>query len=272
MDYRKYLLALMNHIKGAQTKSYSYIQFTKDLGLGDCNTMFLIIHKGRPLSDKNARKVADHIGLKNEFKKYFLNLVTFQMGKKDEERQKAFQKLSLIKAKSVSKEIDKKSLEFFTQWYHSAIYEILSITDIPQDEKWISSHLSPTVSPKKVSESLELMVEIGMVLKDPQTKRFVPSDSAITTGREVYGMVFTAYHKQMIGLAEEALSKVPAHERDFNSVTVSIREDKLNELKNLSEEFVKKMLELSENGESNNRVYQINVQAFPLTKALRKER
>lgn len=65
LDCRGYLSEVYQALK-----SYSYVTFTKEMGLGNCNAMLLINSKRRPVTLNNAKKVVA-IGLRFGGRNYF---------------------------------------------------------------------------------------------------------------------------------------------------------------------------------------------------------
>lgn len=269
-DYRLYLSELYKLVKADQ-KSYSYIKFTSQLGLGNCNALYLIIHKNRPLTVKAAKKIAQHLGLKDKEKKYFLKLVEYQGITDPGQRRKVFSEMLAIKSSCLSKQLTKQNLEFFSQWYHSAIYELLGFPHSSHDPKWIGKQLKPHVPPGKVAESLKLLENLGLIQYDDALGRLNPTEEVISTGAEIRGIVFKTYHNQMIELGQRALSMERGSNRDISAVTISVSQDKMNEIKKLTGQFRKDLLALAEQQDCDKeQILQVNIQVFPLTEAQKK--
>ena len=154
-----YLLAIYKQLKDKIKPSYSWVKFTQDLGLGKGNVAYLIAHGKSKLTGKSAQKVAESLQLFSTERKYFLNLVEIENEKDLTKKEKKLKELISIKSRSLPQTINKKHLNFFAEWYHGAILEILRWEDSSDDIKWLSTALRPNISPTKVSESLKLLKE-----------------------------------------------------------------------------------------------------------------
>ena len=270
-DYRSYLKKVYLLVKGS-LESYSYIKFTEQLGLGHCNALYLIINKGRPLTLKAAKKMAPRLGLSGKEKKYFLKLVEYQGSKDSGLRQKVFGEMLAIKSGILSTHLSKERLEFFSEWYHGAIYELLAFPEVEDDAKWLGKQLKPNISPKKIEESLSLLESLGLVAYNDELGRLYPTGEHISTGAEIRGIVFKTYHNQMMELGQRALSSEAGARRDMSSVTIGVSVDKMSEIKALTAKFRKELLALADAPDNNKeQILQVNIQVFPLTEVQKKK-
>ena len=74
-------------------------------------------------------KIIGQIGLSGSAKKYFECLVEYQNSRDSSKREALFQTLISIKSKSLSSYEAKAQLDFFSEWYHTAIYEMIHSKD-----------------------------------------------------------------------------------------------------------------------------------------------
>jgi uncharacterized protein (TIGR02147 family) len=73
------------------------------------------------------------------------------------------------------------------------------------------------------------------------------------------------YHRAMIAQALRALDEVPRDERDISSVTLSVGERALSQLKQRISAFRAEILQMADAYGPAERVIQLNVQLFPLS-------
>ena len=165
LDYHSYFKDIYAKLK-SEIRGYTYVIFTSDLGLGECNTMLLIIQGKRPLTNKVAKTIASSMNLKGVERRYLLRLAEMESLSDEKDRDKAFASLLELKSELVRDEGDKSKLEFFMNWYNVAIFELMSYEDAKDDPNWISKALMPTVSATKVKKSLELLQDLGYLAYD----------------------------------------------------------------------------------------------------------
>lgn len=269
-DYRSFLKSIYKLLKRSES-SYSYTKLTQDLGLGQSNVMHHYITGSRPLTLKVARVIASSIGLTGPQRKYFLAQVEYQSSKKESERQDKFQKMLAAKASSLGKDMDKQSLQFFSAWYHIAIFELLRLKGAKDSPAWIAKHLKPNIGTQKVSDSLKLLEKLNLIAFDSDCQRLRPVTDQISTGSEIRGVIFRSLHHEMIQLADLSLSSDKPATRDITGVTISMPKNAWPEVKELTAQFRKQLLALSKQQDTCDQVVQINIQAFSLSKIIKDE-
>lgn len=265
LDYKVYLESLYLAMKTAKGR-YSYGKFAEDLGFTASNLLHQIVRGHRPLTLKTAQKIVDALGLKGVEKKYFLGLVQYNNATSVNERESSFHKLVDMKNQVLPTVEDKAWLEFFSEWYHPVVRELVGLPNFNSDPEWISDQIMPRIRPEQAKKSLELLTNLGLVVFDAATKRYTQTQKRIATGQRVRGIGFTRYHQHMIDMGKESLTRVAGSDRDISAITVSVDEATYQKMKALAHEFQMKMLDIAEGVENPDRIYQMNIQLFPFTK------
>ena len=265
LDYRTFLDDIYM-LRKQKLGRYSYAQLAEDLGFSHSNVIYLIIKGKRSISEKSAKTIVATLKLTSLQKNYFMNLVRYQNTRKSEERDELFRKLILLKSSSLATTMLRDQLAFFSEWYHSALFEAIEIKGFKPDPKWIEEHLKVKVSRDKISASLQLLENLGLTKFDEKTERYNRTRNRITTADEVTDFAIATYHQRMIDLGKESIFQVDEGERDIGSVTIAIPSHLLPKLKKEMNEFQEKVLALAEQSRDPKSVYQLNLQLFPLIK------
>ena len=63
----------------------------------------------------------------------------------------------------------------------------------------------------------------------------------------------------------EALERFPASQRDISTVSIAVAQDDLEEIKQVTSEYRRTVLQIASASEKPDRVYQLNVQLFPMS-------
>ena len=71
----------------------------------------------------------------------------------------------------------------------------------------------------------------------------------------------------MLAKAAEAIDRVPPTERDISAITVSVSPERAKEIKTLIQRTRKEILAIADQDKDPERVMQICIQLFPLTRA-----
>lgn len=265
LDSGSYLQSLYLEVK-AKKGSYSYLHFASDLGFAPTNLIHQIIKGHRPLTIKTAEKISEALRLGAHEKKYFLTLVAYERETEHVRKEQVFQELISLKNRTLTDEIDRKWLEFFGEWYHSVIWEMIAMKDAASTAEDFAQTIVPKIRVDEAKRSLELLEKLGLINFDKKARRYTQTTRRLSTGHQVRGIGFTRYHQIMLDMAKESLVRFSAQERDISAMTVSVDEATFEKLKTLIHEFQQKVLDIADSSPAPDRVCQVNVQIFPFSK------
>ena len=265
LSHRDYLKALYDAVK-AEAEAYSYLKYAEDLGFSATNVVRLVIAGQRPLTSKAAEKIAKALDLHGSDRRYWTTLVKYANARLPAERDNLFRLLMSYKTKSQPAELDPVQAEYFSEWYHPVIREMTALADFDGDPEHIKARLTFPLRLEQIKRSLELLEQLGVILKDPATGRYARTATRIATDSEVDSMAVVRYHQKMIEIGRESITVVPEEARDIRAVTVSLPKAALPLLKGKIEEWVAQIAAMEHDDTPGDQVIQVNVQMFPFTK------
>jgi uncharacterized protein (TIGR02147 family) len=266
LDYRAYLRAYYVAAK-SRPAGFSFRTFSKRAGLKSPNFFKLVIDGSRNLGKVTVPRFADALDLTGEAREFFADLVAFDQAADSAEKNRIFERLAASRRFRTARRIEGMLHEYLSHWYHPAIRELVARVDFRDDPSWIAGLLRPAITPKQASHSLELLLELGLVAKNPETHRFELRDPTLTTEHEVAALASVNFHKQMLERARESIDSVPSALRDLAALTVCVSPKLATEVKRRIHQFRETMTELCDTETDGKIVYQLNVQWFPLTRA-----
>jgi uncharacterized protein (TIGR02147 family) len=261
-DFLRTLLAAAEEVLGR----YSYQQFSNDLGFTAGNVAYVVIHGYRKLSAEQAETIIGTLGITGPERRYLIRLREYTDCRVEAERLELFQGLVEIKDQVLEEPRDRLMLRFFGEWHHAAIFELMDLDEFRSDPEWIASCFYKRLTAEQATKSLGLLSELGLIAYDEAAGRHVKRQRTLTTGPEVQGLAAAGYHLQMIQLGQEALSQIPAEEREIGAMTLSVSEAVLGRLKEDLRLLRRYAVFLSEQCEAPERLVQLNFQLFPITK------
>jgi uncharacterized protein (TIGR02147 family) len=88
----------------------------------------------------------------------------------------------------------------------------------------------------------------------------------LSTGDQVKSVEVANFQLQTIDLAKSAISDIPSNQRDISTLTLSISEEGFKKITGILRTTRKEILKVAQNDSNEDRVYQMNIQLFPLTK------
>jgi uncharacterized protein (TIGR02147 family) len=262
-----YLKAVYLYIK-KHSPRYSYRKFADELGYGPSNYMHLICTGQRKLTLKAAKELSTALSLRGDDRRYFELLVTHECTTSPNRKEEIFSELIDIKHKTLPSVVERDMLEYLSEWYYPVVRELANYSEFKADPEWIAGKVIPPISMKQASEALDLLLRIGFLVPVENSNKLVPKDVHITTGSLVRSMSVTRYHQVMIELARTALTSVKSQARDFQAITLPVSETLLHEMKTDITVFWQKLLEKSESCPEVDRIYQLNIQLFPVSSPL----
>lgn len=268
LSYEIFLESVFQWIK-ARSKSYSYIQFADDLGFSQTNVLHLIIRGKRRLSPKAVGRIIDTLQIKNIERLYLESLVRYQNARLTADREALFARLMELKSKSLSSTIEQSQLEYYNEWYHPVIRELVGMKNFNPDPQWIVKHIQPRVLPEQARKSLALLEELKLIQRNEITQNLELTQQHISTGDEIASHAVVRYHQRTIEIGRESVMNFDHTERNVSSVTVAISQDTFEKISEEIAAFRKKILEISEASSDPDRVYQMNIQLFPFTKSVK---
>ncbi len=269
LDHKEYLEAIYQTMK-KEMGSYSYTQFAEDLGFAPSNIIYVLIKGQRPLTTKTGHRIADALELRGGERKYWDDLVAYFQSTGAPERETLLEQLVEQKSRTIADSDDLLAqLEYFTEWYHIAIYELSFIPFFNDDPQEIAAQLLPRIRVDQAKKSLSLLEKLGLLVRDQATGRLVPTQARMSTGHEILSMALLRYHQKVLELAKQALMTIAVEEREISATTMAVSAAKMPRIKKELRACRKKIMDLAAEDPEAERVYQLSMQLFPLTRKKR---
>ncbi|MEO6096226.1 MAG: TIGR02147 family protein [Fibrobacteria bacterium] len=266
-DYRLFLkdAYAMNKTKQA---SFSYRYLALKGGINSSAFFKYLFEGKRNLTKGSLLKTCLAFGLKDKEAEYFEHLVFFNQAKTIKEKNLYFDRLTKLRGLYDVKRVEESQFAFYSQWYHSAIRELLSIVKPSGDAKGLAHSLLPSITPKQAEESVELLQRLGFIHKDAQGK-WRQRDPVLTTGNPITSQVVIQFQLKMLDLAREAYDRSLPEERLMSSTTLAVSESAVDLFKKRIRQFRSELLEMARVEEAPERVYQLNLNFFPTSRKIR---
>ena len=125
------------------------------------------------------------------------------------------------------------------------------------------------VTPTEASRAIELLIEAGLLKRDPKRKIQILSGRFHTTN-DISSEAIKRYHESMLDHAKAALRKFDIKDREFTAASLTMNVERFAEAKELIREFKSRFAKLLEE-DAGDVTAQIQIQFFPLTKVSQKK-
>jgi uncharacterized protein (TIGR02147 family) len=268
-DYRQYLIDLVA-FERKRTPVFSNRYIVQKAGFKSPTALKHVIDGKRNLSLESANRFAAALKIEGIKRHYFLTLVLFNQTTSMEEREKYLNELLELRRTDNPKRLDEEKYDVFSKWYHLAIRELVELPDYKNSSKWIGRVLSPQIGAADAADSMNLLKRLGLVEKQTGTYRSI--DNTVATDERVRSVKVVEFHRQMIQLGAESMTRFSCDEREVSGTTLRIKLEDAKHIVTMLRELRKKVLTLAANSDDADQIYQLNFQLFPLVHTDRKTR
>jgi uncharacterized protein (TIGR02147 family) len=262
-DFRKFLKDCYDFQKNRDPK-FSHRYFCKKAGYGSSSAFADILKGRRNLSAPAALRLARAFDLPKSDEDYLLHLVQFNQADSLEVKNLHYARMLALARISLDV-ISPDKYEYFSKWYHAALRELIYYTPFNGDFKALGRKLDPSIPAAQAKQSIALLEKLGMIKKDAdgyyrQTAALLTADSL---GASLHVENFQA---ETMRLAMESLSRHAPASRDMSTLTATLSADSLEKAKAAIKALRQCILNLAEKDQRVDRVMQLNIQLFPLTR------
>ena len=265
-DYRRYISDYYNEQK--KFTGFSWRAFAKAAGFGSPIFLKLVCDGKNGLSKGAQRAVAKAMGLEGYDADYFYLLADYAHAKTPEQKQKALDKMAELLADNSVSVLEKELFQYYSTWVHSAIREMAaSLTDASPET--LAKLCQCVITPESARESLKFLTRKRFLRKSTFKGQYVQGKKNISTGKlAASALMVRNLHRQMGILALETLDNVPVSERNFSTITLGLTEKSYDTIVEELANFRKRLVAIAAHDPQTERVYEINLQLFPLSKRL----
>lgn len=220
---RKFLL---DELMRRQKRNHSYSQraFARDLEILPSRLSELMSGKVG-ISFANANKIAGKLGLPDDEKSMFLDLVQSEFG-----RSAAIRKASSERLRDRLQEayaFKQEEFNVISDWYHAAILELVDLKSFEATAKHVSKRLG--ISDEIAGEALERLKRLN-ILQINGTKATKTHRNRGTT-LDIPSAYIRKSHAQVLRKAEECLETKPVDQRDYSYMMFAMPKKKVSHLK-----------------------------------------
>ncbi|MEQ1724059.1 MAG: TIGR02147 family protein [Pseudobdellovibrio sp.] len=277
MDYRLFL-ADFYFAKKQQTKlairPYSYAIFSAAADIKSPNYLKMIIENKRNLSLDMVSKFAKACSFNKAQTDEFRLLVVFNQAEDPADRNYALKQLSEYRVEQKLKhgELDRKVFEKVPNWIGWIIYAMVDQEGVVFETSQLKDLLRGKVSESEINEALENLIKSGELSRDPLTN-IITKGKPTEAPDEIPSALVRKLQMQLMYLGLESLYQDTAKEREFGALTLSLTEKEFEDIKFKLRQLRKSLHKdnsIARTASKGERVYQLNLQLFPVSNASKK--
>ncbi|MCB0378024.1 MAG: TIGR02147 family protein [Bdellovibrionales bacterium] len=273
VDYRKFLADYYAHRveeTSHQLRPYSYSDFSAAANIKSPNYLKLIIEGKRNLSKEMCGKFARALKLTRSETSEFELLVSYCQEKDPLQRNRCLKELSEFRAKKslASGEIDAEAWDQVSNWLVWVLYAMVDQEGVTFEPAKLRKLMRGQVNEGQIQQALSKLQNSKDIEVDSKTKVARKTHAMMSDADKIPPELVRKIQSELIYLGLEALHKYGPKEREVSGFTMAMTEKEYEwvrfELRKLRKHIQKEILTNREMSPGE-RVYQVNIQLFPVT-------
>ena len=266
-DYRDFLKDRYRQLKD-NDPVFSFRNFSKQAGFGSPNYLKLVMDRKRNLSFEAISKFAKGLRLDNHESEFFRYMVEANQCELPAKKQVFEAKLTYLRELFKVKALIPELYDYYHDWYHSAIREMVKKGKMKSDPGAIAGSLVPAISVDQAKASIDLLIKLKLVALTGDGWLEACETSDIDT--KSIELAQKIHYEQMAELAAQSLYTQGPETQDYGAITLSLPPNKGVELKEKLHQIIAQVSG-DQSHSPTDEIYQLNIQLFALTKTSRRE-
>jgi uncharacterized protein (TIGR02147 family) len=265
-NYRVFLKDFLAEKKRSKRPEFSHKVILDRMGISSTGFLSNVISGRKNLTPIQISRLCRILKLNKIEESYFEAMVHFTQAKAIDEKGEYFDRMIFVQ-KANLKVLDRKKMTLFSKWYYVFIREALNYIHYKDDPASLARMLDPPVKPSEAQEAISFLEQLELIVRD--SGGFCKqADPAITSGDEARSLDLARFQLTTMDLAKRALQKIPPEDRDISVLTMTLSPDSFRLIKSELQSIRKKFAKIAIDDTNSDRVYQLNMQFFPVTRKL----
>jgi uncharacterized protein (TIGR02147 family) len=263
LNYREFLRDYFVEQKQFQ-KQLTHRAILKKMGITSTGFLSNVIAGKKNLNNGMSGKLGRIFNLARRERRYLDTMVLYTQAKSLEDKKKHLDRLLAMRKTGLA-QMSEEQFSLFSQWYYVYIRDMLCFIDFNGDCEALARRLDPPIKPEEAETAVRDLERLGFINKD-SNGFYRPVDNLITTGDEAHSVQLANFQLTTMDMAKRSLEKHPPDKRDISFVSLTLSPDSFAQVKSEVQMFRKKLLLMANLEDKADRVYQCNIQLFPVTK------
>lgn len=272
-DFRLYLHDYFEFKKNTEStvlRPYTYSVFSASADIKSPNYLKLVIEGQRNLSEQMVLKFAKAMKFNKLQTEEFGLLVEYGQETDPQKRAQALRRLADYRFKHQVKNgvVTSKTHELLPNWLTWLLYHLTDQAGVDFKPEKIRELIRTQTNIEEIRRSIHRLLEAGLLTRNVDDGTIHKGKDLIDDHKDVPPAVIKKLQTELMYLGMESLFLDSPTDREFGALTVSLTEEEFNrfkfELRQLRKKW-QKDIAVNRAGAKGQRVYQLNVQLFPIT-------
>jgi uncharacterized protein (TIGR02147 family) len=269
-EYDNYRTFLKDYYEWSKKRNrkFSFRYFAQKAGFSSHNTLRFVIDGQRNLSNESIEKVTRALKLGKAETQFFTHLVQFNQAQTIDEREIYGKELLRSRQYQKTHPLSELQYKYFSKWYFIVVREMVGLREFKEDPEWIAKHIQPQITSSEAREALSVLQRLKLIDRD-QKGRLTQTESDLITPDLIASSAKAQIHFELLRKAAESIKQVPSDRREIMAITFPTSDETLKKIKQIVWKFRSDLLEVAAEYPTQNSIYQLNIQVFPLANSER---
>lgn len=160
--------------------------------------------------------------------------------------------------------IEMEKFNIIADWYHFAILHMCELDNFQQDHQWIAERLG-IADVSLIDSAIDRLIENKLLGVDENQKYYKISQFNAILDYESSSRAMRERQKQILQMSAKKIDSIPISLRDHSSITISVDEELLPEIKERIKKFRRTLGNyIVKNNHNSTQVYELQLSFFPV--------
>ncbi|MGE0527181.1 MAG: DUF4423 domain-containing protein [Bdellovibrionales bacterium] len=246
-----------------RNRAYSLRAYARDLKIS-VSSLCDILKGKQGLSEAKTEEVARSLARRPLERQFFRDLVLAEFARNSLVRASARKRVQEMRKAESFRRVREDQFRVISEWYHSAILELIQLKDFDPHPAWIGRRLG--IPATTASHALKRLEGLGLISQTADGL-WRARPEAYYTFSEVPSKSIRRFHMQILSMHADSLREDPLVDREFLSMIFAIPRSRLPEFKEAMKTFATRFWQQMEDKERNevkDDLYSLSLQLCPV--------
>jgi len=266
-DFRKFLQDYFEEQKKKRS-AFSHRFFAAKAGFSSSSYCLNVIRGRFNLTPKSIEKISKAMEFEPLQKTYFEALVQYNQAQQVNERELAWNRIVQIRKQIEFTHVSVRERDYFSKWYYPVVRELVVSSDWNGNFHALAHMLCPQITTEEAREAVKNLLEWGLVRENGGKYE---QTSQMLDASQIPPMALRQIRREYTQHAVGAIETRSKDERFASFTTLAMSEKSYSYAVSVLEEARKKIIARAANDINVERVYEMMLVAFPMSKKIGKE-
>jgi len=269
-DFRKFLQDYFDEQKRLRAV-FSHRFFAAKAGFSSSSYCLNVIRGRFNLTPKSIEKLAKAMEFEPLQKSYFEALVQYNQAHQVDERENAWEQIQQIRKQLEFTHITTREQLYFSKWYYPIVRELAVTAEWHGDYMTLARMVEPQITTEEAREAVKNLVEMNIIRPVEEGACHYEETALMLDATQIPPIALRKIRREYMQHAIGAVESKPKNERFAAFTTLAMSESSYNYAVDILEEARKKIIARAANDTNVERVYEMMMVAFPMSKKVEKE-